>query len=68
MGYFKASKYSDVPRTTLKRYVKQRRLLYMEEATTKLARKPVFPPNLEADLAPRCLQMKERISQSQGLT
>jgi hypothetical protein len=52
MGYLKASKYYDVPRTTLSRYVKQ--------TATKLARKPVFPPNLKTNLAQRCLLMEER--------
>jgi hypothetical protein len=62
MGYFKDSKYFGVPQTTLERYIKQRRLSSSEKdyPTTKLGRKPVFPPNLEADLVQHCLLMEER--------
>ena len=60
MGYLKAARYFCVPQTTLERYVKQRRESGSEEVTTKLGRKPVFPPDLESDLVRHCLLMEER--------
>jgi transposase-like protein len=70
MGHLKASKYFGVHQTTLERYVKQRRLSPTDEdcATTKLGRKPVIPPNLEAELIQHCLLMEERLSGSRGMT
>ncbi|KAJ4446411.1 hypothetical protein ANN_13107 [Periplaneta americana] len=61
MGYLKAARYFCVPQTTLERYVKQRRESENEEEiSTKLGRKPVFPPDLESDLVSHCLLMEER--------
>jgi transposase len=60
MGYLKASKHFAVPQTTLERYVKRRRESGTGECKTQLGRKPVFPPNLEAELVQHCLLMEER--------
>jgi hypothetical protein len=59
MGYLKASKHFVVPQTTLERYIKRRRESGTGEYKTRLRRKPVFTPNLEAGLVQNCLLMEE---------
>jgi hypothetical protein len=60
MGYLKAARHFCVPKTTLERYVKQRRESDNEDITTKLGRKPIFPPDFESDLGRHCLLIEER--------
>lgn len=59
MGLLKASKTFNVPRSTLKDYVKKP----MEEIETRLCvplgRKPILPPDLEQQLLEYCLMMEK---------
>ena len=58
MGSYKASRVSNVPQTTLERYVKDQQKSSSETVKTKQARKQVLRCEAENDLAEHCLFME----------
>ena len=56
MGYLRAAKHFNVPRTTLYRYVKKNKEIKKE----KLGRKAVLPPELEEELVQYLLTMESK--------
>jgi len=60
MGSYKASRFFNVPQTTLERYVKDRQKSSSETVKTKLGRKQVLPWEAENDLAEHCLLMERK--------
>lgn len=59
MGYLKASKSFNVPKSTLELYVKRGQPLE-EQCTIKIGRKPVLTSEMEEDLVQHCLEMDKR--------
>jgi len=58
MGSYKASRFFNVPQTTLERCVKDRQKSSSETVKTKLGRKQVLRCEAENDLAEHCLLME----------
>ncbi|GBP59179.1 CENP-B homolog protein 2 [Eumeta japonica] len=58
MGYKKAVKLFNVPRSTLKDYVKKSDKPIEDIVSGKMGRKTVLPPELEEELVNYCLQME----------
>ncbi|CAG9562347.1 unnamed protein product [Danaus chrysippus] len=58
MGYKKAVKLFNVPRATLKDYVKKSDKPIEDIVSGKMGRKPVLSPALEEELVNYCLQME----------
>lgn len=59
MGYKKAAKMFNVPRATLKDYVKKFEKSVEEVVSGKMGRKPVLPVELEEELVNYCLEMEK---------
>jgi len=59
MGSYKASRFFNVPQTTLKRYVKDQQKSSSETVKTKLGSKQVLPCEAENDLVEHCLDGKK---------
>lgn len=59
MGYLKASKIFNVPKSTLELYVKRGQPLE-KQCTLQIRRKPVLTPEIEEDLVQYCLEMDKR--------
>lgn len=57
MGYKKAVQLFNVPRATLKDYVKNSEKSVEDVVYSKMGRKPVLPVELEEELANYCMQM-----------
>jgi hypothetical protein len=60
MGSYKASRFFNIPHTTLERYVKDQQKSSSETVKTKLGRKQVLPCEAENDLAEYCLLMERK--------
>jgi len=60
MGSYKASRFFNVPQTTLERYVKDQKKSASETVKTKLDRKQVLPCEAESDLAEHCLLIERK--------
>ncbi|XP_017473048.1 PREDICTED: uncharacterized protein LOC108364016 [Rhagoletis zephyria] len=61
MGFLKASKEYNVPKTTLRRLVADEGRPVEEVVAAKLGRKPIFPPELEDSLAEYILLMEAKL-------
>ncbi|CAH2092167.1 unnamed protein product [Euphydryas editha] len=59
MGYKKAVKLFNVPRATLKDYVKKSDKPIEDIVSAKMGRKPILPVELEEELVGYCLQMEK---------
>ena len=60
MGYLRASKEYNVPKSTLKDYVKNKNKNVEQMISSRLGRKPTFPMNIEEQLVAYCLEMDKR--------
>ena len=60
MGSCKASRFFNVPQTTLEHYIKDWQKSSSETVKTKLGRKQVLPCEVENDLAEHCLLMEKK--------
>jgi len=60
MGSYKASRFFNIPQTTLEHYVKERQKSSSETLKTKLGKKQVLPCEAENDLAEHCLLMERK--------
>jgi len=60
IGSYKASRFFNVPQTTLESYVKDRQKSSSETVKTKLGRNQVLPCEAENDLAEHCLLMERK--------
>jgi uncharacterized HAD superfamily protein len=60
MGSYKASRVSNVPQTTLERYVNDRQKILSETIKTKLGRKQVLPCEADNGLIEHCLLMDRK--------
>ena len=60
MGFLKASKYFEVPKRSLERYVKDKTRSLEELVEVPLGRKPVLSQELEDQLVQYCLAMEEQ--------
>lgn len=60
MGFLKAAKFFDVPRTTLFRLASKSDVTPPVAAKTKLGRKTILPPDIERDLVDYCLMMEQK--------
>ena len=60
MGSYKASRFFNVPQTTLESYVKERQKSSSETVKTKLGRNQVLPCEAENNLADHCLLMDRK--------
>jgi hypothetical protein len=60
LGSYKASRFFNVPQTTLERYVKDQQKSSSETVKTKLVRKQVLLCEAENDLAEHCLLIERK--------